>query len=201
MTSQQVLQRAEKFPITESVAREQLARLGETPYELEALELEAVGGPMVPKSILNDLRRQAVDQPRPAAYPPQTAPKIPKPSRNSASKSLQSLHAATNHESRTQCFSLQNSAFSLTSSRLTLTSQTSPALHVLVRTLDQLHALLQWRHETNSQILHSLYCDFEDVRRYKADARPRLPGSQSSHRSGHPPRRQSHGRRLPPPDC
>src|SRR5207237_6976691 len=56
------LERAQKFPITESVLREQLSRLGDTPYELRDLTTDIAGDPMVPKSVLNDLRRQAVEK-------------------------------------------------------------------------------------------------------------------------------------------
>ncbi|HSV14584.1 MAG TPA: U32 family peptidase, partial [Tepidisphaeraceae bacterium] len=56
------LERAMKIPLTEAVAREQLARLGYTPYQLAELRLDAAGEPMVPKSVLNDLRRRGVEQ-------------------------------------------------------------------------------------------------------------------------------------------
>src|SRR6185503_4303371 len=42
--------------------REQLGRLGNTPYELAALELDLDGRPFAPSSLLNALRRQAVEQ-------------------------------------------------------------------------------------------------------------------------------------------
>ncbi|HKD36437.1 MAG TPA: U32 family peptidase, partial [Pirellulales bacterium] len=52
--------RAERRPITIELAREQLSRLGETPFELGEVRLELPADAMVPKSVLNDLRRQAV---------------------------------------------------------------------------------------------------------------------------------------------
>ena len=42
--------------------RKQLGRLGNTPYELAGLDLELSGSPFVPASVLNHLRRQAVEQ-------------------------------------------------------------------------------------------------------------------------------------------
>ena len=51
------LERAQKFPIDEKTLREQLSRLGDTPYELANLRLDTAGEPMVPKSVLNDLHR------------------------------------------------------------------------------------------------------------------------------------------------
>lgn len=42
--------------------REQFSRLGNTPYELGTVELTAEGEPFVPVSLLNRVRREAVDQ-------------------------------------------------------------------------------------------------------------------------------------------
>ena len=54
------LQTAQKFPLTESLFREQFGRLGDTPFELGAVRgLEKPSLAMIPKSVLNDLRREA----------------------------------------------------------------------------------------------------------------------------------------------
>lgn len=58
---------AERHPLTIDILREQLARLGDTPFELKSVELfETSDGPpvstvpvMVPKSVLNQVRRVA----------------------------------------------------------------------------------------------------------------------------------------------
>jgi putative protease len=42
--------------------QEQLGRLGNTPYALAAVELDSSGSPFVPVSLLNQLRREAVEQ-------------------------------------------------------------------------------------------------------------------------------------------
>jgi len=55
------LEVASKFPISESVAREQLSRLGDTPFTLGDLTLDTDGRAMVPKSVLNDLRRRVCE--------------------------------------------------------------------------------------------------------------------------------------------
>lgn len=47
--------------LTLDVLREQLGRLGGTPYALKSVELDAQGSPFVPVSVLNQLRREAVD--------------------------------------------------------------------------------------------------------------------------------------------
>src|SRR5439155_11869783 len=62
VTWEKPLEKAQKFPVSEAVLREQLGRLGDTPYELGGIELDVVGEPMVPKSVLNDLRRRAVQR-------------------------------------------------------------------------------------------------------------------------------------------
>jgi putative protease len=48
--------------VDEEYLRGQLGRLGNTTYELAGLELEIVGTPFAPSSMLNQLRREAVEQ-------------------------------------------------------------------------------------------------------------------------------------------
>jgi putative protease len=60
VASTEPLQRAQKHPATIEMLREQLERLGDTPFELRGLTSEIIDEPMVPKSLLNDLRRRAV---------------------------------------------------------------------------------------------------------------------------------------------
>jgi U32 family peptidase len=48
--------------LTAEFAREQLGRLGNTPYELVDLRIEVDGHPFVPSSLMNQLRREAVEQ-------------------------------------------------------------------------------------------------------------------------------------------
>jgi putative protease len=55
-----VLQEALRHPLTAEVLTEQLGRLGGTPYELLNLEAEIIGRPMVPLSVLGQLRHQMV---------------------------------------------------------------------------------------------------------------------------------------------
>lgn len=60
--STQTLEHAQHHAATESVFREQLGRLGNTPFELGSLESHIEGAPFVPSSLLNQLRRNAVEQ-------------------------------------------------------------------------------------------------------------------------------------------
>ncbi len=56
------LGRAQNRALSVEYLREQLGRLGNTPYELGEVELDAEGGPFAPSSMLNQLRRQAVER-------------------------------------------------------------------------------------------------------------------------------------------
>lgn len=60
--SDEPLQPAWQRAIDAAYLREQLGRLGNTPYELGAVELDVDGRPFAPSSLLNALRRQAVEQ-------------------------------------------------------------------------------------------------------------------------------------------
>ena len=47
---------------SESLKLDQLSRLGNTPYQLDGIELDTAGSPFVPASLLNQMRREAVGQ-------------------------------------------------------------------------------------------------------------------------------------------
>ncbi len=53
---------AQRRAVDENYLREQLGRLGTTPYELVDLQLDIKGSPFAPSSLLNNLRRDAVDE-------------------------------------------------------------------------------------------------------------------------------------------
>lgn len=59
--SEDVLPPAEQRPFTAEIALAQLDRLGGSPYKLNRLEFESSGEPFVPVSVLNSLRREAVE--------------------------------------------------------------------------------------------------------------------------------------------
>lgn len=59
--SETPLQSAEKHTVSIEHLRAQLSRLGGTPYELGELTAEIAGQPFIPASLLNQLRRRAVD--------------------------------------------------------------------------------------------------------------------------------------------
>jgi putative protease len=143
--------RAEKHPLTVELAREQFGRLGQTPYELADLRLrgkteaDAPEPVMVPKSVLNDLRRRAVD-------------------------ALMTQRSAAASHAIGQPNVLETLRLDITYQKSQIKNQKSEMLAVLVRTTDQLQAVLNWLPPTG-QRPSIVYCDFEDIRRY-AEAVP-----------------------------
>jgi putative protease len=62
LESEEVLTASRKFPLTVELLRDQLGRLGNTPYRLASVDAVIEGEPFVPSSQLNELRRRAVSQ-------------------------------------------------------------------------------------------------------------------------------------------
>ncbi len=60
LESEQPLEEARRHPLTAEVLREQFGRLGESVYELRSLEARIAGQPMVPLSVLGQLRHEMV---------------------------------------------------------------------------------------------------------------------------------------------
>jgi U32 family peptidase len=109
---------AQNRAITDQFLREQLGRLGNTPYELIDVQLNIVGRPFAPSSLLNDLRRQAVEQ------------LIERQSR------LRSI--VIQDPLVTLATALAETARESSSAE-----QTAPQLHLLVRTEEQMEAALK----------------------------------------------------------
>jgi putative protease len=142
-TSSEPLQAANKHPINEATAREQFSRLGDTPFELRELMLNTAGAPMIPKSVLNDLRRRATDELTAHLERDLVHPVI----KDNALEALRN-DASVIHQ---------------TPSSWAGNSLHGGELHVLCRTLEQVEAAVA----LHPDFLTSIYCDFEDVRRYK----------------------------------
>jgi putative protease len=134
------LQLARKHPLAEPLVREQFGRLGDTPFELGAVQLDLPEPVMVPKSVLNELRRQAV-----AALTERIA----------ASQKPAVIHRAALDELRREAAKAN-----------TVPPVAAPRLYVLVRSLEQLDAVLGWQPPQGTSRPALVYCDFEDVRRY-----------------------------------
>jgi len=62
LTGTEPLESARKHPLTLEVFREQLDRLGGTIYSLGNVEADIIGNPMVPLSVLGNLRREMIVQ-------------------------------------------------------------------------------------------------------------------------------------------
>lgn len=114
---------AQNRAISAEFVREQFGRLGNTPYELTDVQLDMRGRPFAPSSLLNDLRRHAVEQlaerqrqPRPIAVRDPLA-------------ALATFSTSTEPAAR---------------ERATVET-TRPQLHLLVRTPEQLEAAVALR--------------------------------------------------------
>ncbi len=106
---------ATKHPLSIDTLRDQLGRLGGTPFELRELSADIAGGPMVPFSVLGTLRHDLVSALEKAA--------------------AAHVSAATNSSGRPR-------AIETTSDRAG-SATTLPVLHVLVRSLEQLRRVLE----------------------------------------------------------
>ncbi len=134
------LQIAVKHPTTMELLHEQLGRLGDTPFELAGVHSELPPNAMMPKSVLNNLRRDAI------AYLQSARDK----------KRDRTIHRAALQELR-----------SVAGSRAIPATTAKPSLYVLVRTMEQLEAVLAWKPQLPLAPPAMVYCDFEDVRRYR----------------------------------
>jgi U32 family peptidase len=135
------LQVARKHPVTEELLRDQLGRLGDTPFELGSISSDLSADAMIPKSVLNDLRRQAVTE-------------LTSARENRRNRTIH-RHMLDELRGEIQSHRSENHAAS------------TPALTVLTRNFEQLEAVLAWQPPTSLPPLAMVYCDFEDVRRYR----------------------------------
>ena len=146
------LQQAEKHPLTETDAREQLGRLGDTPFELHSVRLEFADPVLVPRSVLNDLRRAAVAR-------------------------LLEQRQGVSGIRRIDHDALDRWRRAIAARPVAPARETPARLAVLVRSLEQLGAVLAWKPSPPLSPPALVYCDFEDVRRYsEAVARTRAAG-------------------------
>jgi putative protease len=137
LDSARPLAKAEKQPLTTDRLREQLGRLGGTPFKLGELKNHLRGDVLLPVSELNRLRREAVAE-------------------------LENLREQPKRWEINDCRSRGNEAHSANASSQSLltSAPTNPELIVLVRTLSQLEATLKCGVET-------VYCEFENPKKYR----------------------------------
>jgi putative protease len=138
------LAKAEKLPLTQEKLREQLGRLGGTPFRLDGLNNLLTGEVLLPVSELNRLRREIVAGLETLrARPRRWQHRVGQASRLPSERSSASIGSAA-------------SADSVGGGR----RDACPALIVLVRNLAQLDAALECGVET-------VYCEFEDPKKYR----------------------------------
>ncbi len=123
---------ATRHPLDEATLRDQLGRLGKTPFELRGLVATISGGPMLPLSLLGRLRKEMV------AALEEVAEGIGR----RAAGVIPLLPASPRARAAPE------------------NSPAVPQLHVLVRTLDQLEAVLTLGER-------SVFADFADIRQYR----------------------------------
>lgn len=169
VVSPQVLEVARKHPLTSSVLQQQLGRLGRTIYELTDLKTSITGGPMIPLSVLGQLRRDMIAElEASAARQPQR-----QVATGSALADLRSRLAQTTRLRSTDPQDLRATAPSprplepdseiarhRSEAVDSAASDRRPVLSVLCRSLPQLEAVL----EAGSR---SVLVDFADIREYR----------------------------------
>lgn len=180
VTTDKPLETAIKHPLTRELLNEQFGRLGGTPFQLKEINLVGADGPvdvlpvMVPKSILNDLRRRAVSELIDLRRKGPPAVKV-----NPAA--LEEMRREI-RERKT----VPSTQYSVPSTQIYLSATPrselrTPHYSVLCRTLEQLEALLAWSPAAEAVRPSLVYCDFEEVRLSKqAVALCRAAGMQVS---------------------
>ena len=145
LTTEHAPEEARKHSITEDELRQQMSRLGNTPYELASLKASLSGNPMVPLSVLGELRKQMVSE-------------------------LDRLRTAPAHRTisesgvaKRMIAKLDGSPNAMVAGAAEASANESPEadrLHVLVRTLEQLRQVLDQGQKT-------VYVEFQDIREYR----------------------------------
>lgn len=133
---------ARQHPLRLDALRDQLDRLGDTPFSLGDVTMDVPDAVMVPRSVLNDLRRQAI------------------------------ARLIESRKERTHYPVAQPDALERIRAEIETRPHIAPGLPgvhltVLVRTLEQLDAVLAWQPASGLAPVEMIWCDFEDTRRYR----------------------------------
>lgn len=141
VVSESPLEVARKHPLTADTLREQLSRLGATIFELRDLHAIIEGTPMIPLSVLGQLRRQMIAR---------LSEPTPRPSRTlNAEPVLPKLQAA------------------ISNSQSCTAEAATPTLSVLCRTLEQLRTIAADFLNNDNAGSAIVYADFADIREYR----------------------------------
>ena len=153
LTSSLMLTAAHTQPLTPDRLREQLGRLGNTPFYLKELHCDIEGDLMLPVRELNDLRRRAIEQ----LQGMRGQPKAWTINHSASFRDLlgQAPLVEQGRKTDSNPFSRSDSAI--------VPSMIVPRIIPLVRNLAQLQAVLDLSLE---QTIDRVYCEWEDPRRY-----------------------------------
>lgn len=164
--SESVLEEARRHPLTETMLKEQLGRLGKTVFELAKLTATIEGSPMIPLSVLGGLRRKMIQQleESSAILPPRRI------AEESALKALRSTIPSSQTrltKTVTRGCSEELTATKSVDSNLSRTlrvinekaTRGENSLRVLCRSLAQLESVLDAG-------IRSVMVDFQDIRQY-----------------------------------
>lgn len=132
------LEPAQNYALNPDAIREQLGRLGNTPFTLVDITIEHLDTVMVPRSVLNDLRRKAVEE-LIALRKNDAAHVIAQPD------ALENLRSEIKHAA-------------------SAARRPHTELTILVRTIEQYTAALEFARA--SKCIAMLYCDFADTDLY-----------------------------------
>jgi putative protease len=158
--SADALQPALRHAVTADLLRAQLGRLGGTVYALRDLDVDIVGGPMVPLSVLGRMRHEMVRQLDASIASP--------PPRHSASESALAALRAMIATGPPQSRERQRTGIDPAATTDPLQSgerqrtgidPAAPSLWVLCRTMPQLQAVV-------AAGVRGVYADFQDIREY-----------------------------------
>lgn len=145
------LEAARKHAITSEVLQEQVGRLGATVFQLRNLTATIEGAPMVPLSVLGQLRRQMIEQ--------LNAAPLPSVRQIAADPVLAQL--------RTNMAGAEKIAVGSHSHTTESAAPTVPALNILCRNLKQLECVLEECRTVNALNSSTVYADFADIREYR----------------------------------
>ncbi len=166
------LAKAEKQPLTPEKLREQLGRLGGTPFELGELTSVIEGEVMLPVSELNRLRRAAVEELQALRGRPHRWTLNPDSSKNQH-QNWPNIQSAELHRSKGMP---SPGGEGQGEGELKKLTNIAPRLIVLIRSLPQLQAAMD-------SGVGTVYCEFEDPKKYREAVKLFREGGRSTFQS------------------